>query len=108
MTNEEWNTKLYEKMFASQDRYRAWLVSQPPEKILNHCYEYTIREDIVLALEYMDLTDEQCMALLESRDPLADIFADFEKLETDHMTDIQDAMEQRADKLLREAKKDAR
>lgn len=108
MTNEEWNTKLYEKMFASQNRYRTWLVSQPPEEILNHCYEYTIREDIVLALEYMDLTDEQCMALLESRDPLAGIFADFEKLETDHMTDIQDAMEQRADKLLREAKKDAR
>lgn len=51
MTNEEWNTKLYEKMFASQDRYRTWLVSQPPEEILNHCYEYTIREDIVLALE---------------------------------------------------------
>ena len=108
MTNEELNTKLYEKMVASQDRYRTWLLSQSPQEILYHCYEYNIREDIILALEYVDLTDEQCMTLLESHDPLDDIFADFENRETDHMTDIVDTMEHRADKLLREAKKNAR
>ncbi len=108
MTNDELNTRLYEKMFAAQERYRTWLLSQTPEEILHHCYEYSVREDIILALEYMFLGDEQCMALLESRDPLDDIFTDFEKRETDHMTDIQDTVEQRANKLLREAKKDAR
>lgn len=45
MTNEELNTALYEKMFAEQEKYRAWLLSQPPEEILNHTYEYTMRED---------------------------------------------------------------
>ena len=50
MTNEELNTALYEKMFAEQQRYREWLLSQPPDEILNHCYEFTVREDIVLAL----------------------------------------------------------
>lgn len=108
MTNEELNTKLYEKMFAAQELYRTWLLSQSPEEILHHCYEYTIREDILLALEYVDLTDEQCMALLGSRDPLDDIFTDFEKRETDHMTDIQDTIEHRAAKLLRETKKNTR
>ena len=54
MTNEELNTALYEKMFAEQQRYREWLLSQPPDEILNHCYEFTVREDIVLALEYHD------------------------------------------------------
>lgn len=38
MTNEELNTALYEKMFAEQQRYREWLLSQPPDEILNHCY----------------------------------------------------------------------
>ena len=52
MTNEELNTALYEKMFAEQEKYRAWLLSQPPEEILNHTYEYTMREDILLSLEY--------------------------------------------------------
>ena len=51
MTNEELNTALYKKVFAEQEKYREWLLSQPPDEILNHCYEYTVREDIVLALE---------------------------------------------------------
>lgn len=88
MTNEELNTALYEKMFAEQQRYREWLLSQPPDEILNHCYEFTVREDIVLALEYHDLSDKQCKALLQSRSPLADVFKDFEKRETDHMDNI--------------------
>ena len=60
MTNEELNTALYKKVFAEQEQYREWLLSQPPDEILNHCYEYTVREDIVLALEEYDLCDKQC------------------------------------------------
>ena len=43
MTNEELNTALYKKVFAEQEKYREWLLSQPPNEILNHCYEYTVR-----------------------------------------------------------------
>ena len=74
MTNEELNTALYEKMFAEQQRYREWLLSQPPDEILNHCYEFTVREDIVLALE---------------------------KRETDHMDNIRDTIECRANAIIR-------
>ena len=52
MTNEELNTALYEKMFAEQETYRAWLLAQASEEILNHTYEYTVREDILMSLEY--------------------------------------------------------
>ena len=38
MTNEELNTSLYEKCFAAQEHYREWLLSLPPEEILNHTY----------------------------------------------------------------------
>ena len=64
MTNEELNTALYKKMFAEQEKYREWLLSQPPDEILNHCYEYTVREDIVLALEEYDLSDIYAMSVL--------------------------------------------
>lgn len=70
MTNEELNTALYKKVFAEQEQYREWLLSQPPDEILNHCYEYTVREDIVLALEEYDLSDKQCKALLNRPVPL--------------------------------------
>ena len=46
MTNAELNTALYQKMFAEQETYREWLLSKPSEEILNHTYEYTVREDI--------------------------------------------------------------
>lgn len=59
MTNEELNTKVYEKAFAEQEKFKEWLLSQPPEEILHHAYEYALREDILLSLEYNDLTDSQ-------------------------------------------------
>ena len=34
MNNEELNTALYEKMFAEQETYRTWLLSQTPEGIM--------------------------------------------------------------------------
>ena len=88
MTNEELNTELYQKMFAEQEKYREWLLSQPSEEIINHTYEYTMREDILLSVEYNDLSDKQCKALLKSPSPLADIFKDWEKRETDHISPV--------------------
>lgn len=100
MDNEKLNTRLYEKMFEEQEKYRDWLLTQPPEEILNHSYEYTMREDILLSLEYNNLTDAQAAALLSSPSPLADVFSAFENRETDHMDDIRDCMESRANDVI--------
>lgn len=88
MTNEELNTALYEKMFSEQETYRAWLLTQPPEEILNHTYEYTVREDILMSLEYNSLPNTQVRALLKSPSPLADVFAAWEDRETSYMEEI--------------------
>jgi len=101
MNTNDLNTALYEKMAAEQDKYRDWLKSQPPEEILNHTYEYTIREDIVMAMEELELTDAQAKALLESPSPLADVYRYFEKLETGYMDVIRDSIESRADDVCR-------
>lgn len=85
MTNEELNTRLYEKMFAEQEQFRDWLLSQPPAEILNHAYEYTVREDILMSLEYNDLEDSQARALLKSGKPLKQIFERWENQETSYM-----------------------
>lgn len=100
--NEELNTKLYEKLFEEQQKFKDWLLTQSPEEILNHAYEYTIREDIVLALEYHDVSDEQAKALMSSPSPLADIFHDFEKIEGDHMDTVRSCIESRADTIIKE------
>ena len=105
MTNEERNTALYQKMFAEQEKFRDWLKGQSPEDILNHAYEYTVREDILLSLEYHDLSDAQADALMKSPCPLADVFRDYEKRETDHMETIWDCLESRADLILEEQRR---
>lgn len=97
MTNEELNTALYKKMFAEQDKFRDWLKSQPSAEVLNHAYEYTVREDILLSLEYNDLTDAQASALLASPSPLADIYQEFDRIESSHMAEIWSCIESRAD-----------
>lgn len=101
MNTNDLNTALYEKMAAEQDKFRDWLKSQPPEEVLNHAYEYTIREDIVMAMEELELIDTQAQALLESPSPLADVYRYFEKLETGYMDVIRDSIENRADDVCR-------
>ena len=69
MTNEKLNTELYKKLFAEQEQFKGWLLTQPPDEILNHAYEYVMREDIILSMEYNDLSDERAKALLASPSP---------------------------------------
>lgn len=100
MNNEQLNTALYEKMFEEQAKYRGWLLTQPPEEILNHTYEYTVREDILMSLENNDISDEQAAALLKSSSPLDDVFREFEKLETGYMDTVLECITDRADSVL--------
>ena len=97
---ENLNQQLYEKMSAEQDKFRDWLTSQLPEKILNHAYEYATREDILMAVEYMDLPADKAQALLSSPAPLDEIYNDFAQIEGDHMDIIRDCIETRADDIL--------
>ena len=101
MKPNDLNTALYEKMTAEQDKFRDWLKSQPPEEILHHTYEYTVREDIVMAMEQLELTDAQAQALLDSPTPLADVYRYFEKLEPGYMDVIRVSIENRADDVCR-------
>lgn len=102
MTNEELNTALYKKMFAEQEAYREWLLGQTSAEVLNHTYEYTMREDILLSLEYNDLSGEQAKALLKSPCPLGDVFKDWERRESTHMEEILETITAWANHVIRE------
>ena len=57
MTNKEMMRQLYERMAAEQQKYKAWLLEQPPNVILDNACKFTVREDIVMELEVLELTD---------------------------------------------------
>jgi len=88
-------------MFAEQDKYRDWLLTQPPEEILKHTYEYTVREDILMSLENNDISDEQASALLKSPAPLDDVFKEFENRETGYMDTVLDCITDWANTVIR-------
>ena len=100
MNETDYNVRLYEKMKAEQDKYRDWLLHQEPSEILNHTYEYTMREDIVMCMEELELEPEKARALLRSPCPLSDVYKEFRDRETEHMDTIRDSIETEADKLV--------
>lgn len=85
MKNEDLNLRLYEKMCAEQETFEDWLLGQSPRDILNHAYEYTIREDILLWEECNDLEDEECEALLKLDNTLDAIYQCYDRCENDHV-----------------------
>ena len=104
MTSADLTTRLYKRMQAEQEKYRAWLLGQPPDKILEHAGEYSVREDIITNVYMEELTDAQVKALLKSRTPLADVYKEWNKTETHHMEDLRDVIEARADAVIQAEK----
>ena len=83
MTNEQLNTALYEKMAAEQAAFRDWLLKQKPQDILDHAYEYSMRENIVMEMEELNLPSKMARKLLALPDPVAVVYHDFQKICTD-------------------------
>ena len=109
MNETDYNARLYEKMKAEQDKYRDWLLQQEPAEILNHTYEYTMREDIVMCMEELELEPNKAKALSKSPCPLSDVYKEFRDRETEHMDVIRDSIEAEAGKSVhREKAKAAR
>ena len=66
--------QLEAKMTEEFNTYRAWLLTQPPEEILNHAYEYSTKQDIMLNVADAGLSPAQIETMLRSPCPLEDVF----------------------------------
>lgn len=76
MNNKELNQKLYNKLVEEENRFIEDLKKRTVEDILMHGYafEYTVRQDILFVMEYLELSDDQARALLMSDTPLEDLY----------------------------------
>lgn len=108
MDEENVNQSLYDKMAAEQEKYRDWLLTQSPKDILDHAHEYAIREDILIEMDILTLPEKQAAALLESSTPLADICKDFRSMETEHMDNLRECIENRAERMLESKRESTR
>ena len=101
MTQVMLNTEQYHKIFAEQEKHKNWLRTLIPDEIMDHTYEYTFREDILLSLEYNNFSPWQVASLLKSSSPLADVFKKWEKQEINHKDDIGKTVTARANEMVR-------
>ena len=97
MDAEQLNQALYDKMAAEQERFKHDLLGLSMEEALNHAYEYAMRQDILAEMEMLELPADQAAALLTSPTPLADVYQKWSDVETRHMEDIRDVIEELAD-----------
>ena len=111
MTNEELNHAVYDKCDREYDTFLDEINQAFKDKtngrngfehgddfLSEYAYQYTIYGDILTALEDMELSDEQCKALLESPNPLYSIYDEWLDTETSHMDGIRDSVISNAEK----------
>lgn len=93
---------LFDNMDQEQEKYREWLLQQPPETILDHAYQYAVREDIIMAFSESDfeLDQDQAGALLTRKSPLQTLLNDYTKLDSNVSTTLREVAEERANAIL--------
>ena len=91
--------QLYEKLCQEQAAFRDELLALPPEQILDKAWEYLVREDILLTMEYNELDDEQAKALLELPDAMSDLCDTVKEKDSRQQETIWHEIEERANVL---------
>lgn len=93
------NANLYAKMEETFQDFANWLLKQPAEVILDHAYEYAIKENILLVLEYNDLEEAQVNGLLTAEDPLDFLYNEVGESATISLDALLSLIEDKADQL---------
>ncbi len=101
MNKEELNAALYEKMSAEQDQFVVRLLKLAPEEMLEHSFEYTVRQDILISMEDSVLNNDQTHALFRSETPLADVYKEYQKQQSGYIDVVRDSIVARANSELR-------
>lgn len=94
--SKDLKAELRGKVTKEQEVFETYLLTLSPEEILSHAYEFSIRQDIVFAVEQMELKDNEIKALLNVPDLLMEVYEDFINLEDDYMDNIRACVIERA------------
>lgn len=62
--------KLYNRMMAEQNSFKEILKAKTPDEILDHAYVYSMRQNILNEILFVDLSEEQLQTLLNLDLPL--------------------------------------
>ena len=84
------------------DSFRDSLMGLPVEDIINAAYDLATKEDILYCVQENEFSDKQCKVLMKLEKPLDAVFQHYEKHGRSRMLDLYDAVEGKANVLMRE------
>lgn len=102
MLKEHLKKKLIDKATREQESYIEELKKLPPEKLLEKAYEKTMRDDLLIALEYTLLSEEELTVLAEQEYPLSACFEEWQKKDETYMDRLMNLVEEYSEKLVNE------
>lgn len=97
MTKEKLYKQLYDKLNAEMNEYKCLLLKQPPEKILDHAFEYSMREFVLMCVVGGGLTETEVQSLMNSHSPFLKIGEYAKGIETHILDYFRDCMTQIGD-----------
>ena len=111
MTNKELNEAVFKKVDSEYDAFldevndafenkvnSRYPLDHGDEFLAEYAFRYNAYGDILMALDDMELPDDQCNALLNSSNSLDMIYEEWLDMETGYMDDISDCIKYSAEK----------
>lgn len=88
--------ELYQKLYDEYNEFVSNLRTMGADEIIQHSYEKVFKENILMAFDSMELTDEKLKALLSEEHPLDAIYNKWCKIDDHMMSDLSVAIEETA------------
>ena len=106
--NCDYNELLYEKANAEFRKYQEMLMQMTPAQVMEHSYETTMKQDILVCLEENDLFEQEAKALCKLEHPLDACYREWQKSDYSYMDMLRNAIDDRARSAVKEQKKNER
>ena len=89
---------IYKRMQSEQDTFYRVLLEMDIKEALDHAYEYSTRNDILMSFNDSKLNSDELEVLAKCRYPLSEIYGRLDKIESDRKSEIEMAIKECAKK----------
>ena len=100
----DYNELLYEKVQAEYDAFIEELKQMTPEQVIDKAYQKVIKENMVIAIQDMELTPSEAKALCREKYPLDRMYQEWLDTDVSGMQMLKDSIDDTAKQAVKEMK----
>ena len=104
----DYNELLYEKVQAEYDAFIEELKRMTPEQVIDKAYQKVIKENMVMAIQDMELTPSEAKALCREKYPLDRMYQEWLDTDVSGMQMLKDSIDDTAKQAVKEMKEKKR